>query len=83
MEQMKKLGIGKFENQVRARTGGHVATLDPRSRTLSGGHPRGIPASRLTPPPSLLPLSPQPRRYGRSYRETIILRRTPLDSTTR
>ena len=60
MEQMKKLGIGKFENQVRARTGGHVATLDPRSRTLSGGHPRGIPASRLTPPPSLA--APRPRQ---------------------
>ncbi|ACO65748.1 mRNA capping enzyme [Micromonas commoda] len=57
---MKKLGIGKFENQVRARTGGHVATLDPRSRTLSGGHPRGIPASRLTPPPSLA--APRPRQ---------------------
>ena len=58
MEQMKKLGIGKFENQVRAR----AARRDPRpskSHPLRWAPP-GHPATRLTPPHSLA--APRPRQ---------------------
>ena len=61
MEQMKKLGIGKFENQVRARAGPRRDPRPSKSHPLRWA-PRGHPRIPTHPPSPTSLAAPRPRQ---------------------